>query len=120
MGLGETPEDRIDMALELRSLGVTSVPVNVLNPIPGTPLENRTPLKNDEVRRICAVFRFILPSASIRLAGGRSLLGDDGRGCFMSGANAAISGNMLTTLGESVKSDVEMLGEMGYKVVMAE
>lgn len=120
MGLGETPEDRIDMALEIRSLGVSSVPVNVLNPIPGTPLENRTPLKNDEVRRICAVFRFILPSASIRLAGGRSLLGDDGRGCFMSGANAAISGNMLTTLGESVKSDVEMLGEMGYKVVMSE
>ncbi|MDO5397012.1 MAG: biotin synthase BioB [bacterium] len=120
MGLGEAPEDRIDMALELRALGVRSVPVNVLNPISGTPLENRTPLANDEVRRICAVFRFILPQAAIRLAGGRRLLGDDGRGCFKSGANAAISGNMLTTIGESVKSDVEMIKELGYKAEMAE
>ena len=62
------------MVLTARELGVKSVPVNVLNPIPGTPYENNPALTNDEVRRIVAIFRFIIPDASIRLAGGRGLL----------------------------------------------
>lgn len=116
MGLGETVEDRIDMAFDLKELGVKSVPVNILNPIAGTPLESNERLTVEEVRRIVAVYRFILPDASIRLAGGRGLLGDKGKSCFRSGANAAISGDMLTTAGITVQTDLELLKELGYQV----
>lgn len=116
MGLGETPKDRVDMALTLRELGIKSVPVNLLNPIPGTPLEQNQRLTNDDMRRIIAVYRFILPDASIRLAGGRGLIPDKGRGCFLSGANAAISGDMLTTAGITVQTDMKLLTELGYEV----
>ena len=115
MGLGETPDDRIDMALTLRQLGIESVPVNMLNPIPGTPFGDNEKLTNEDMRRIVAVYRFILPSASIRLAGGRGLLPDKGKGCFISGANAAISGDMLTTAGITVRTDMELLNELGYE-----
>ena len=67
------------------------------------------------MRRIVAVYRFILPDASIRLAGGRGLLEDKGRSCFLSGANAAISGDMLTTAGITVKTDLELLNQLGYE-----
>lgn len=115
MGVGETSEDRIDMAFTLRELGVKSVPVNMLNPIPGTPFEKNKRLTKDDMRRIVAVYRFILPDASIRLAGGRGLLEDMGKSCFVSGANAAISGDMLTTAGITVKTDLELLKELGYE-----
>lgn len=117
MGLGETPEDRIDMALTLRDLSVRSIPVNMLNPIAGTPYETNPHLTNDDMCRIIAVYRFLLPNASIRLAGGRGLLPDKGRVCFVSGANAAISGDMLTTAGISIASDMKMLKELGYQAV---
>lgn len=116
MGMGETPEDRVDMALTIRELGIKSVPVNMLNPIPGTPYEGLPKLTNDDMCRIVAVFRFLLPDASIRLAGGRGLLPDKGRACFESGANAAISGDMLTTSGISVAADMALLKELGYEV----
>lgn len=116
VGMGETPEDRVDMALTLRELGIRSVPVNMLNPIPGTPLGHLAPLTEDHMRRIVAVFRFLLPDAFIRLAGGRGLLPDQGRSCFLSGANAAISGDMLTTSGISTATDLRMLEELGYEV----
>lgn len=116
MGLGESPEDRIDMALTLRELGIKSVPVNMLNPIPGTPLEQNKKLTAEDMCRIVAVYRFILPDASIRLAGGRGLLPDKGRSCFLSGANAAISGDMLTTAGITVETDMKLLKELGYEV----
>lgn len=115
MGLGETMEDRIDMVLELRELGVLSIPVNMLNPIKGTPFENNKLLTNDEMCRIVAVFRFLIPNAAIRLAGGRGLLYDKGEKCFLSGANAAISGDMLTTSGITIKEDMELLEKIGYK-----
>ncbi len=116
MGLGETLEDRIEMALTLRELGVKSVPVNFLNPIPKTPMERNERITEEEARRIVAVYRFLLPEAAIRLAGGRGLLADKGRGCFQSGANAAISGDMLTTAGITVQTDLEILRELGYEV----
>lgn len=118
MGLGETPEDRIDMAFTLKELGVKSVPINMLNPIPGTPFENNKRLTAEDMMRICAIFRFILPDASIRLAGGRGLMSDKGRGCFESGANSAISGDMLTTTGISIDEDFAILSELGYKAVL--
>ena len=74
MGLGETVEDRIDMAFTLRELGIKSVPVNMLNPISGTPYEGNVRLTVEDMRRIVAVYRFILPDGSIRLAGGRGLM----------------------------------------------
>ncbi len=116
MGLGEAPEDRIDMALTLRELGIKSIPVNMLNPIPGTPMGQNKRLTLEDMRRIVAVYRFILPDASIRLAGGRGLLEDKGRSCFISGANAAISGDMLTTAGITVDTDMMLLKELGYEV----
>lgn len=116
MGLGETMEDRIDMALCLRSLGVVSVPVNMLNPIPGTPYEKNALLTKEDMRRIVAVYRFLLPKASIRLAGGRGLLPDMGESCFCSGANAAISGDMLTTTGNTIEKDYQMVENLGYQV----
>lgn len=115
MGLGETPGERVDLALTLRELGIKSVPVNMLNPIPGTPFEGLKKLTGEEMRRITAVFRFILPDAFIRLAGGRGLLDDHGRSCFCSGANAAISGDMLTTAGITVQTDMAMIKELGYE-----
>lgn len=115
MGLGETREDRIDMAFTLRELGVKSVPVNMLNPIAGTPYEENPRLTAADMRRIAAVYRFILPDASIRLAGGRGLLEDKGKSCFCSGANAAISGDMLTTSGYTIESDLEMIHRLGYR-----
>jgi len=118
MGLGESMKDRIDMAISIRDLGVKSVPVNMLNPIPGTPLAQNHVLKTDDMRRIVAVYRFILPDAFIRLAGGRGLLKDKGRSCFMSGSNAAITGDMLTTSGISIETDMKMLAELGYKVTL--
>lgn len=116
MGLGEAPEDRIDMALTLRELGIKSIPVNMLNPIPGTPMGQNKRLTLEDMRRIVAVYRFILPDASIRLAGGRGLLEDKGKSCFISGANAAISGDMLTTAGITVDTDMMLLKELGYEV----
>ena len=116
LGLGESMEDRIDMVLTVRNLGVRSIPVNVLNPIPGTPYEKNPVLSGEEILRCTAVFRFLIPDGFIRLAGGRGLMEDKGKKCFQSGANAAISGDMLTTAGITVESDMEMIRSLGYKV----
>lgn len=117
IGLGETMEDRIDMALQLRELSIESVPINVLNPIKGTPYENNEKISYDEICRTLAIYRFILPKAFIRMAGGRGLLPDKGKQAFLSGANAAISGDMLTTSGIHIKDDLAMLKELGFKVI---
>lgn len=118
MGLGETMEDRIDMALDLRDIGIKSIPVNILNRIKGTPMENNKPVSKEEAQRIVAIYRFIIPEGTIRLAGGRGLLDDKGRAIFNSGANAAITGDMLTTAGITIDDDMSMLKELGYKVNM--
>ena len=116
MGLGENVEDRIDMAIELRNLGIRSVPINLLNPIKGTPTEGFSLITSEEAERIVATFRFILPDASIRMAGGRSLLRDNGKSLFLSGANAAITGDMLTTSGTGISEDIEMLKDLGFEI----
>ncbi|HJB27581.1 MAG TPA: biotin synthase BioB [Candidatus Blautia faecavium] len=120
MGLGETKEDRIDLALTLQGLGIKSIPVNMLNPIPGTPFENNPRLSQEDMCRIISVFRFLLPDAFIRLAGGRGLLPDKGKSCFLSGANAAITGDMLTTAGITAQTDHGLLKELGYEVKLYE
>jgi len=116
MGLGENMEDRIDLAFNLRDLEITSVPINILNPIKGKPLENNKVLTLDDVRKIIAIYRFILPKAQLRLAGGRGLLEDKGLSVFSSGANAAITGDMLTTLGITIDEDMKIIKKLGYEV----
>ena len=115
MGLGETQDDRIELAFALKDLGVSSVPINFLNPISGTPFEKNALLSDDEKRRVTAIFRFILPKAFIRLAGGRGLIADKGAACFLSGANACITGDMLTTQGISAETDRLLIKSLGYK-----
>lgn len=119
-GLGETMEDRIDMAFELREMGVTSIPVNVLVPIPGTPMEKVVPITEEEVLKSIAIYRFIHPTAFIRLAGGRMYLTDNGRLAFEGGANATITGNLLTTCGNTIQDDLKMLKTLGFEVRLSE
>lgn len=116
IGMGETWEDRLDMAITLYELGVMSIPVNVLMPIPGTPLFGTPKLSQKEILRTIAIFRYINPKANIRLAGGRMLLEHNGEQAFLSGASATITGNMLTTSGSTIQSDKEMLRRMGRNV----
>lgn len=115
IGLGEQMEDRIDMALTLRELRVDSVPINVLNPIKGTPLEHNCALSYEEILRTAAIFRFALPEIQVRLAGGRSLMPDKGERVMKSGVNAVISGDMLTTSGITTSEDYEMLQRTSYE-----
>ena len=114
-GLGETFEDRIDMFFDIYNLGIKSVPINVLNPIKGTPFENNKILSQEEINRTVAIARFILPDAFIRLAGGRLLFKDKGVSMFSSGANATITGDMLTTSGTSIDEDFDTIKRLGLK-----
>ncbi|WP_085833466.1 biotin synthase BioB [Clostridium merdae] len=116
IGMGEEMSDRLDMAFELRDLGVESIPVNVLMAIPGTPLQDQPLLPEDEILRTIALFRFINPTANIRLAGGRNSMTDCGRLALHAGANASITGNMLTTSGNTVKQDFEMFAKAGFQL----
>lgn len=116
IGLGETMHDRIDLAFSLKELGIKSVPLNILSNIKGTPYENNKKLSESEILRTAAIFRFILPDAFIRLAGGRAQLSDGGKKAFLSGINAVISGDMLTTSGISVDTDMQMIKDTGYIV----
>ena len=117
IGMGETWEDRLDMAVSLAELGIDSIPINALMPIPGTPLEHMPRLTEDEILRTIAIFRYINPEANIRLAAGRALLTNDGETAFKAGASATITGNMLTTAAcATIRSDRAMLADMGRDV----
>lgn len=113
IGMGETWEDRIDMAISLSELGIESIPINALMAIPGTGLANRPALPAEDILRTIAIFRFINPAANIRLAAGRKLLPQNGATAFRAGASASITGNMLTTSGTTIKEDMEMIKELG-------
>lgn len=114
IGMGENWEDRIDMAVSLSELGVKSIPINALMPIKGTPLENTRRITAEDILRTVAIFRYIVPEADIRLAAGRNLMENCGAKAFLSGADATITGDMLTTSGNDIKGDVEMLHSMGF------
>lgn len=117
IGMGETWEDRLDMAISLAELGIDSIPINALMPIEGTPLENQPRLTEDEILRTIAFFRYINPEANIRLVAGRALLTNDGEIAFQSGASATITGNMLTTVAcATIRSDKQMLENLGRDV----
>ena len=117
IGMGETWEDRLDMAISLAELGIDSIPINALMPIKGTPLEDLPQLTEAEILRTVAFFRYINPTANIRLAAGRALLTNDGERAFQSGASASITGNMLTTAAcATIRSDRQMLESLGRDV----
>ena len=111
VGMGETLEQRAELASQLASLGPDEVPLNFLNPRPGTPLADRPRLGAADALRTIAAFRLALPRTVLRYAGGRELtLGDLGTEAGMlGGVNAIIVGNYLTTLGRPAQADLEML-----------
>ena len=116
IGMGETWEDRFDMAISLAELGVDSIPINALTPIPGTPLEHQPILSADDILRTVAMFRFTAPTADIRMAAGRCIIDNSGAAAFLSGANSAITGDMLTTTGSTIDGDMTMLANLGLKI----
>ncbi len=116
IGMGESSADRIDIALHLRKIGVDSTPINILNPIKGTPLENQPVLDEESIKRTIAVFRYILPHTVLRLAGGRILIRDFFSSLYGFGINAEITGDMLTTSGMTIASDIDMAIRSGLNV----
>lgn len=116
-GLGESWEDRVEMALELKSLGVHSIPVNFLMPFTGTPLENQPPLAPDEALAIIALYRFLLPDKHIRICGGReSTLGAERKKeVHEAGASGIMIGDYLTSKGSETESDLREVEAMGLR-----
>ena len=117
-GMGETREDRIRLAFELKPYDLHCLPINILNPRPGTPLEGRPPIDPAEILKTIAIFRFIHPKANIKLAGGREL----NLGIYFQekalrgGANGFVVGGYLTTTGNPLKEDLGMLRRAGFSV----
>jgi len=114
IGMGETREDRCDLAFALKEIGANVVPINILNPIKGTPFENNPPLPVLEILKTIACFRFILPRQEIIIAGGRTVnLRDAQSLVFMAGASGLMVGNYLTTINQPVEKDLQMLKDLG-------
>lgn len=117
-GLGESLEQRVELAFTIKELDVQTIPLNFLNPIPGTPAyENYKPMSPLEVLRLVAVFRFILPNKDIGVFGGREfVLRDLQPLMFIAGANVTLIGNYLTTAGQSPEKDLQMIADLGLEV----
>lgn len=114
IGMGESDDDVIDLALSLRQLGVTSVPVNFLIPIPGTPLEQLQELTPRRCLRVLCLFRFLLPSQEIRIAGGREVHLRSLQPLGLYPANSIFIGDYLTTPGQATHADLEMIRDAGF------
>ncbi len=113
-GMGESDDDIIDMALTLRQLNVTSVPLNFLIPIPGTPFEGRNELTPTQCLRILCLFRLVLPSQEIRIAGGREVQLRQLQPLGLYAANSIFIGDYLTTPGQATQADFEMIRDAGF------
>jgi biotin synthase len=116
-GMGESWEDRLDLAFWLRDLGVREIPCNFLDPRPGTPLGEHPPMRPLEALRCAALMRLVNPGAVVRYAGGRELVLRDLQAYAMvAGANGLIAGDYLTTSGRSAEADLAMLADLGMPV----
>ncbi len=114
--MGESLQQRIRMAFEVRELGVKSIPINILSPLKGTPLENAQKLAPEEVLKTFAIFRFIIPEASIRYAGGRGSLENFQRIGLKAGIDGVMVGNYLTTTGNEINKDLKMIEELEREI----
>ncbi|MBT3198862.1 MAG: biotin synthase BioB [Phycisphaerales bacterium] len=118
-GIGETWADRIDMGLTLRDeIEPDVVPLNFLSPIPGTPLGDAKPMGPREILNIIAMYRIMMPTADIKIAGGREInLRDMQSWIFYAGATSVLIGNYLTTIGRSPEDDLKMISDLGLKIL---
>lgn len=115
IGMGETLRDRLELAAMAREAGASSIPINILQPIKGTPLENTKPLTEDEIARSVALMRFMAPKCTLHFAGGRAQLSRDATERILRGGmNGALIGDMLTTVGNNVQEDLKMFENIGY------
>jgi biotin synthase len=114
IGMGESMAQRVEMAITLQQFEVESIPLNILNPIAGTPLENSSPLTDDEILSTIAIFRFVNPKALIRFAGGRTLILHIQDKALNAGINAALIGDLLTTVGVGMDEDVKYFKSAGF------
>jgi biotin synthase len=113
-GLGESPEQRLELAYTLRQTDIDSVPLNFLNPVSGTPLQKAEPLRPLDILKSVALFRFILPQKDIRICGGREYgLRDLHPLVIWAGANGIMIGNYLTTKGRDYQADLQMIRDLG-------
>ena len=123
LGMGESPADRVDAALALRDVGVSSLPVNILNPVAGTPLGDRetAAISTVDLIKTIAVYRLLHPTARVRLTGGREVnLADDRQHWpFEAGADGLLTGDYLTTGGQSAGTDIEVIERAGLRPNMA-
>jgi len=116
IGMGETLQQRIDLGFALQSLQPDEVPINILIARDGTPLYNYKPISTEEVIKTIATFRFLMPKAIIKIAGGREVhLKKDDKTVLKAGANGIITGGYLTTTGNKASDDIEMIKEIGLK-----
>ena len=116
LGMGETPLQRLELAFALRDLNADCVPINILNPRPGTPFAHLEPLEPFEIIKTIAIFRLILPKSTIKIAGGREVnLRDLQSLALQAGANGLILGNYLTTMGRNSEQDIQMLKDLGFR-----
>ena len=114
IGMGETDDDIVDLALSLRELGVRSVPVNFLIPIDGTPLAEQKDLNPRRCLRVLCLYRFLLPSQEIRIAGGREVHLRSMQAMGLYAANSIFIGDYLTTPGQDAHADYEMIRDAGF------
>lgn len=118
IGMGETEVQRVEFAFTLREIGASSIPINILNPIEGTPLAGKTvKLTDEEILTTFAIFRIVNPTAKIRFAAGRQDIAHMMDKALRCGMSAALVGDLLTTLGSSVADDVKMLERNGLNIV---
>jgi biotin synthase len=117
IGLGESPQQRLELAFSVKQLGIECIPFNILNPRPGTPLEHSEAIPPIEIIKTISLFRLVLPKGTIKIAGGREAnLRDLQSLALLAGANGLIIGNYLTTPGRNAEDDLTMIKDVGFQI----